>query len=214
MTQRQPPGPLTLLLVDDHAVVRAGYRRLLEQASRCWQVTEADSGESAYRACARERFDVVVMDISLPGISGLETLARLQRRAPEIRVLIFSMHEEPVFAEQALSGGAAGYITKSSAPEVLVEAVQRIAAGGHYLGPDVRCRHGDADTAGLQSLSAREFEIFRLLAEGCGSAEIARLLNISYKTVANYGSGIREKLALNNVAEMTRLAIRAGVIKA
>lgn len=214
MSQHPSPAPLRLLLVDDHAVVRAGYRRLLEQANHCWEVTEADSGEAAYRECASQDFDVVVMDISLPGISGLEALARLRRRTPGIRVLMFSMHEEPVFAEQALSNGAAGYITKSSAPEVLVEAVQRIAVGRRYLGPDVHCQYGDEPPKGLQSLSPREFEIFRLLAEGRGSAEIARMLSISYKTVANYGSGIREKLALNNVAEMTRLAIRTGVIEA
>ena len=194
MTSENTFNLIRILLVDDHAVVRAGYRRLLEQASSCWAVTEASSGEAAYQACVHAEFDVVVMDISLPGISGLETLARLRRRDPKIRVLIFSMHEEPVFAEHALSNGAAGYITKSSAPEVLVEAVQRVSVGRHYLGPNVCCQHGDPAPAALQGLSPREFEIFRLLAEGRGSDEIARLLSISYKTVANYGSGIRDKL--------------------
>ncbi len=208
---------LRILLVDDHAVVRAGYRRLLEQADVDWVVEEAATGEGAYRLSHETAFDVVVMDLSLPGMSGIETLRRMRKRDARIRVLVFSMHDQAVFAEQALEAGAAGYITKSSAPEVLVEAVAGVAAGGRFLGPDVRdalnLHQGEGNVGdALRSLSPREFEIFRLLAEGRGVSEIAELLNLGYKTVANYSTIIRDKLGTANTADLTRLAIREGIV--
>jgi two-component system, NarL family, invasion response regulator UvrY len=211
------PNSLELLLVDDHAVVRAGYRRLLEQSGPDWQVAEAESGETAYRLFSERRFDVVVMDLSLPGMSGLETLRRMIRRDACARVLVFSMHDQAVFAEQALEAGAAGYITKSSAPEILVEAVISVATGHSYLGSDISralAGHRAApESTAISQLSPREFEIFRLLAEGRGVADIAELLNIGYKTAANYSSTVRDKLDLNNTADLTRLAIREGIVR-
>ncbi|MCK8517084.1 response regulator transcription factor [Methylonatrum kenyense] len=209
---------LRILLVDDHAVVRAGYRRLLEQADSAWVVEEAATGEGAYKRTGQTPFDVVVMDLSLPGISGVEALRRMKRREPEVRVLVFSMHDQAVFAEQALEAGADGYITKSSAPEVLVEAVSRVAEGGRFLGADVQeamvAHQGDGNPEdALRNLSPREFEIFRLLAEGRGVAEIAETLNLGYKTVANYSSIVRDKLGMANTADLTRLAIREGVVQ-
>ncbi|RFA25848.1 DNA-binding response regulator [Alkalilimnicola ehrlichii] len=208
---------LRLLLVDDHAVVRTGFRRLLEQAGPSWQVCEAESGEQAYVLFAAGDFDVVVLDLSLPGMSGLETLRRLRRRAGNARVLVFSMHDQGVFVEQALAAGAQGYITKSSAPQVLVDAVLAVAAGERYLHEGLALAL-EQDTAGgesaLRNLSAREFEIFRLLAEGRCTHGIAALLNISYKTVANHACSIKDKLGLSNAADLTRLAIREGVVDA
>jgi DNA-binding NarL/FixJ family response regulator len=214
MEHALPDNGLHLLLVDDHAVVRTGYRRLLEQADPDWSVAEAATGEAAYRMFAQQRFDVVVMDISLPGMSGLETLRRMRARTPGTRVLVFSMHDEAVFAEQALAAGACGYITKMSASEVLVEAVHTIADGGHYVGEDIRrTLTGGHSGPDLTALSPREFEIFRLMAEGRGVSDIARLLNIGYKTAANYCTRIRDKLGIGNGAQLARLAIREGVVR-
>ncbi len=210
-------GKIRILLVDDHAVVRAGYRMLLHNAAGIDIVAEADSGETACRAFAAVAPDVVVMDLSLPGMGGLEAIRRIRIRDPGARILVFSMHEDPVFVEQALAAGARGYITKSSAPQVLVEAVQQIAAGGVHLDPDIAQRLAFQRNRGqgtpLAELSTREFEIFCLLAEGLSANEIARRLSLSYKTVANYSTQIKSKLEVGTVAELARLAIRHGIVE-
>jgi DNA-binding NarL/FixJ family response regulator len=207
-----------VLLVDDHAVVRAGYRLLLQNASEIDVVAEADSGELACRLFAEHEPDVVVMDLSLPGIGGFEAIRRIVQRQSNAKVLVFSMHEDPLFVEQALAAGARGYVTKSSSPHVLVAAVKDVAAGGRPLAGDLQERLALAHVRGgasrLSGLSTREFEIFCLLAEGLGSAEIAKRLSLSHKTVANYGTQIKSKLDVATTAELTRLAIRHGVIAA
>ncbi len=213
----RPPG-VRVLLVDDHAVVRAGYRMLLNVAPEIEVVAEADSGELACRLFAELAPDVVVMDLTLPGIGGLEAIRRIVQREPKARVLVFSMHEDTLFVEQALAAGARGYVTKSSPPHVLVAAVKEIAAGGQPLAGDLpqrlafaRVRGGDSP---LKDLSTREFAIFCLLAEGLSSAEIAKRLSLSHKTVANYGTQLKSKLKVGTAAELARLAIRHGVIEA
>ena len=207
-----------VLLVDDHAVVRAGYRMLLNVAPEIEVVAEADSGELACRLFAEQTPDVVVMDLTLPGIGGFEAIRRIVLREPKAKVLVFSMHEDTLFVEQALAAGARGYVTKSSPPHVLVAAVKEVAAGGRPLAGDIeqrlafaRVRGGDSP---LKELSTREFAIFCLLAEGLASAEIAKRLSLSHKTVANYGTQLKNKLGVSTVAELTRLAIRHGVIAA
>jgi two-component system, NarL family, invasion response regulator UvrY len=206
------------LLVDDHPVVRAGYRLLLEHAREIVVVAEADSGELACRHYADYRPAVVIMDLSLRGMSGLEAIRRIVSRDSAANVLVFSMHEDPMFAEQALAAGARGYITKSSAPNVLVEAVKQVAAGGVYLDPDIAQRLAFQKVGGrsvrLKALSTREFEIFCLLAGGSTTSEIGRRLSLSSKTVANYATQIKAKLGVTTIAELTRLAIRHGVVKA
>jgi DNA-binding NarL/FixJ family response regulator len=207
-----------VLLVDDHAVVRAGYRLLLQNAPEIEVVGEADSGELACRLFAELAPDVVVMDLTLPGIGGLEAMRRIVQRDPKAKVLVFSMHEDTLFVEQALAAGARGYVTKSSAPHVLVGAVKQVAAGAQPLAGDIAQRlkfaRGRGADSPLKDLSTREFEIFCLLAEGLGSAEIAKRLSLSHKTVANYGTQLKSKLRVASVAELTRLAIRHGVIAA
>lgn len=210
------PNRVRVLLVDDHAVVRAGYRALLQSAPEIEVAAEADSGELACRRFAELAPDVVIMDLSLPGIGGLEATRRIVQRDAAARVLVFSMHEDPMFVERALAAGARGYVTKSSAPRVLVAAVKQVAAGGRYIGGDVearlafeRVRSGDTP---LMDLSTREFEIFCLLAEGVTSADIAKRLSLSQKTVANYGTQLKTKLNVASAAELTRLAIRHGII--
>jgi len=207
-----------VLLVDDHAVVRAGYRLLLQTAPEIEVVAEADSGELACRLSAELAPDVVVMDLTLPGIGGLEAIRRIVQREPKARVLVFSMHEDTMFVEHALAAGASGYVTKSSAPQVLVAAVKQVAAGGRPLAGNIAQRLAFDRVRGrdtpLMELSTREFEIFCLLAEGLTSADIAKRLSLSHKTVANYGTQLKSKLHVGSVAELTRLAIRHGIIAA
>jgi DNA-binding NarL/FixJ family response regulator len=212
------PQRVRVLLVDDHAVVRAGYRLLLQNAPEIEVVGEADSGELGCRLYAELSPDVVIMDLTLPGIGGLEAIRRIVQRDAKAKVLVFSMHEDILFVEQALAAGARGYVTKSSPPYVLVAAVKDIAAGGQPFAGDIAQRLKYArvrgDSSPLKDLSTREFEIFCLLAEGFSSAEIAKRLSLSHKTVANYGTQLKSKLGVGTVAELARLAIRHGVIAA
>jgi DNA-binding NarL/FixJ family response regulator len=161
---------------------------------------------------------VVVMDISLPDVSGIEAARRMLAREPAVRVLIFSMHEEAVFAARALQAGACGYVTKASAPEILIDAVRAVARGEIFLSPDIaqilalkNFRDGDA---ALQSLSAREFEVMRLLATGYTLSAIADKLGLSYKTVANHQSAIRQKTGAQTAVELLRIAQRSGLVPA
>jgi DNA-binding NarL/FixJ family response regulator len=207
--------PTRVLLVDDHAVVREGYRRLLEVRGIV-VAAEAGDGEQACRLFNAQCCDVVIMDISLPGIGGLETMSRMLERDTRAKVLVFSMHEDTVFTSQAFAMGARGYITKSSAPEVLVEAVRVIAAGGHYVGHDVAQKlviQGLGGRAGpFSTLTERELEVSRLLAAGHPIAGISRMLGINVKTIANYQSSIRQKLGIENSVQLLRVAMDHGLV--
>lgn len=205
----------TVLLVDDHAVVREGYRRLLERTHDISVVAEAGNGEEAYQRFVTHAPDVVVMDITLPGMGGIEVARRILAREPQAKIVMFSMHEDVVFSSRALQTGARGYVTKSSAPEVLVEAVRLVAAGKLYISHDmaqelaVQMLPGNENP--FQALSAREFEVFRLLVGGHSVAEIAKILSLSYKTVANHQSNIRQKLDVSNTAQVVRMAMSHGL---
>ena len=210
-----PANRIRVLLVDDHAVVREGYKRLLERDKTIAVVGEASSSQDAYRLFTELRPDVVVMDISLPGMSGIEIMRRMLMRAPEAKVLVFSMHEDEVFASRALQAGARGYITKSSAPEVLVEAVQAVAHDQLFIDRDITQklaaqRRGYENA--LKLLSAREFEVFRLLAIGHTVAQISETLNLSWKTVANYQSIVKQKLGVESTVQLARIALSHGLI--
>jgi two-component system, NarL family, invasion response regulator UvrY len=207
-----------LLLVDDHAVVRAGYRLLLQNTPDIEIVAEAGSGEQAYRMYCEHGPDVVVMDLSLPGIGGLEAIRRIMARDRGARILVFSMHENTMFVEQALAAGARGYITKSSAPNVLIDAVRQVAAGRSHLDSNlaqqlVFQKVRERDSA-LMGLSTREFEIFCLLAEGLSASEIGTRLSLSYKTIANYTTQVKNKLGCSSMADLVRMAIRHGIVDA
>ncbi|MDP2248043.1 MAG: response regulator transcription factor, partial [Nitrosomonadales bacterium] len=160
---------IRIILADDHAVVRSGLRRLLEQNPEMQVVAEADSGEQAYQLYAELKPDVVVMDISMPGMGGLEAIRRILGRNPAARVVVFSMHENAAFAFQALNMGAKGYVAKSGMAEDLVIAVKKAASGGSYISPVVAQKMAlqtvSGDDALTKKLSAREFEVFRLIAE-------------------------------------------------
>jgi two-component system invasion response regulator UvrY len=206
----------TVLLVDDHAVVREGYRRLLERTDDLQVIAEASTGEEAYRLFSEVRPRVVVMDISLPGIGGIEAARRILAREPEARILMFSMHEDVVFSSRALQAGARGYVTKSSAPEVLVDAVRLVAEGklyiSHKMAQELAVQMMPGSQHPLHALSAREFEVFRLLVAGHAVSEIAKILSLSYKTVANYQSSIRQKLDVATAAQVVRMALSHGFL--
>lgn len=211
-------GKLRILLVDDHAVVRAGYRLLLKQSERIEIVAEAETGEQACKLFTELNPDLALMDISLPGMGGLEAIRRIVRRDADAKVLVFSMYEDPVFVDQAVRAGARGYLTKNSAPELLLTAIEEIAAGGTYLDRDIAQRlafqKARDETGPFSDLSTREFEIFCLLAEGLNAAEIAQRLSIGYKTAANYSARIKNKLQVRTAAELVRLAIRHNIVQA
>ena len=205
-----------IMLVDDHAVVRAGVRRLIEQDGRFLVVAEADSGESAYQQYGVCLPDIVIIDLSMPGMGGMEAISRIIARYPSAKLLVLSMHENAAFASQALKAGAKGYLSKNGLAEELINALEHIAIGQIYINASMTQKIAQQFLTNennlLQQLSTREFEIFRMLAEGIDSAEIGKKLNISGKTVANYQTTIKQKLSINNSIELVRLAIRSGLI--
>ena len=205
---------IRVLLVDDHAVVREGYRRLLERYQRIQVVGEAADAARACKLAASIEPTVVVMDIALPGGSGLEAMRRMLVHEPRLRVLIFSMHGEAIFVSRAMQAGARGYITKSSAPEVLVTAVHAIAQGERFLSEDVAAEAPKSDrlpASGIDTLTTREFEVLQRLARGESVKDIGEKLGLSEKTVANHQSVIREKLGVKNGVQLARLAAELGL---
>jgi DNA-binding NarL/FixJ family response regulator len=207
----------TIVLVDDHAVVRAGVRRLLEQEPLFEVIGEAESGEKAYQIFGELKPDVMVMDLSMPGMGGLEAIRRILMRYEKAKVLVLSMHEDLSFANQALKLGAKGYLIKNTLADDLVKSIETVSNGEVFLSAEIAKKmamqsiSGDKDP--IHELSAREFEIFRLLAEGLDIDAIASTLNISSKTVSNYQTMIKQKLDINSPVELIRYAIKTGVIK-
>ncbi|CAM8362954.1 response regulator [Candidatus Methylopumilus universalis] len=208
---------VTIVLVDDHAVVRAGVRRLLEQETLFEVIGEAESGEKAYKIFGELKPDVMVMDLSMPGMGGLESIRRILMRYERARILVLSMHEDLSFANQALKLGAKGYLIKNTLGDDLVKSIQMVARGEIFLSDEIAKKMAMQSISGaedpIDELSAREFEIFRLLAEGLEIDAIAATLNISSKTVSNYQTMIKQKLNINTAVELIRYAIKTGVIK-
>lgn len=208
--------PITLLLVDDHPVVREGYRRLLEESGKVRVVGQAAAVAEAYQLFRQLAPDVVVMDLALPGVSGIEGIRRMAAHQAGARVLVFSMHEDAIFARRALEAGAAGYITKASAPRVLVEAVEAVASGKRYISHEMAQTLAFASLsteAGAQHhLSAREFEVLELLMQGHTLEEIGRQLSLNPKTIANHQSIIKQKLGVDTAAQLVHAAIRLGLV--
>lgn len=206
---------IRVLLADDHPVVRSGYLRLLDQAGGIQVVAQAGDADAAYAAFVAQPPDVLVTDLSMPG-GGLELMRRVLLRDRQACVLVFSMHDSAVLVRRALESGARGFLSKGSAPECLVNAVRAVHAGERFLGPDIPVtvlqRHPNDEAARLAELSSREFEIFRLLAQGQSASDCAQALNLSPKTVANHQSTIKEKLGVSTSAALVHLAIRHQVI--
>jgi two-component system, NarL family, invasion response regulator UvrY len=214
MTAPQAEG-ISILLVDDHPIVRQGYRRVLENQSDFRVVAEADSAASAYGAFKTYAPDVVVMDISMPGPSGLEAIRNIRSRSPRARILVFSMHSEAVLVKGAFNAGASGYVTKSTEPTVLVQAIRCVARGERAMSDDVAqvLAFESLTPSGsiLGQLGEREIEILRQLAAGSTTEQIASNLNISIKTVQNYHYLIKTKTGMRTDAQLVRLAAECGL---
>ena len=207
---------ISVLLVDDHEVVRAGYRRLLEATEDIQVIAEATDGERAFTEYFTHQPDVLVMDLSMPGIGGLEASLRILARDKAAKILVFSVHENEVFLRRATDAGILGYISKRSASKVMVEAVRQVAAGNVFIGqemmPYLVNRKKTSENEAISALSPREFEVFNLLANSKSVNQIAAMLNLSPKTVGHHFTSVKNKLGISDIAALTRLAIRLGII--
>ncbi len=210
---------IKVLLVDDHKIVREGLRSLLEKEGDIKIVAEADNGRTAAQRATEMLPDVVVMDIAMPEMNGIEATRRITAENPEIRVLALSMHSARRFVSEALSVGAKGYLLKDCAADELVRAIRTVAADKIYLSPDITDQIvkdyvknlPDSPPAALNMLSTREKEVLQLIAEGRNTKEIAFTLNVSIKTIETHRQQIMKKLNLQSVAGLTRYAIREGL---
>lgn len=207
---------IRILLVDDHAVVREGYRRLLERRADLRVDAEAASAEEALQCLRENEPDLIILDLSLPGMGGIELTRRILQRRPEACILAFSMHRDPLFAAQAIRAGALGYVTKSSSPDVLIQAVYKVARREKVLSPDIAPEMALTLLEGVSNpadeLNPREFEILRLLLDGMGPEEIGSTLNISPKTAQNAHYQIKAKLGVRTDIELARLAMKLKLI--
>ncbi|MGZ8224307.1 MAG: response regulator transcription factor [Methylobacter sp.] len=218
-------SPIKVILVDDHAVVRAGFRMLLSTEDTIDVIAEAERGEQACQLYLEKQPDVMVLDLSMPGIGGLESIRRICNRDSNAKILVFSVHDELVYVNRAMDAGAKGYITKHAHPKILVTAIQKIAQGETYIEQGLVKYNGACPGSSLgtsektdyqtiiDSLSAREFDVFLLLAKGLTVHKIANELCLGYKTIANYGTQIRSKLNVSTVAELAHIAIVLGIMK-
>jgi two-component system invasion response regulator UvrY len=207
---------LTLLLVDDHAVVRSGFKVLLQTWDDVDVVAEANSGEEALSLYTLHRPEVVVMDIAMAGMGGIEAIKRLMALNPQVRILALSAHEDSSYAKRALQAGALGYLSKRTAPEVLIDALRMVARHQRFIDPIIAQRmanqRNDSDTHDIDRLSPREFEVFLLLAKGRSVLDISQALGLSASTVGTHLYKVKLKLRLSNQSEMTLLAMRHGLL--
>lgn len=206
---------IRILLLDDHAVVRTGYRRLLDAEDGFRVVAEAGSADAAYACLQEGGIDVVVVDLSLAGDSGIEAIRRMLARQPALKVLVLSMHDNPGFVTQAMRAGALGYLTKNCGPEEVFDAIRAVAAGRRVLCGDVAPAVANATLDGeelLSRLTPREFEVLRMAAGGHSAADIANRIHLSTKTILNHLSAVRHKLEVENDFKLIRLAVRHGLV--
>jgi DNA-binding NarL/FixJ family response regulator len=210
---------IKVLLADDHSIVREGLRRIIEESEDIEVIAEADDGRIAIQLAQEKQPDIAVVDISMPGLDGLEVVSQLKVYRPELPIIILTMHEEEQYVVRAIEAGAMGYVTKRSAPEQLVKAIRQVMDGSRYLTPEasealaLRIAKGTGGKSSLDSLSNRELQVLRRLAMGHTNHEIAKAYNISTKTVDTYRSRLLKKLNLRNNAELSRFAIQNKLIE-
>ena len=211
---------IKVLLADDHSIVRAGLRRIVEESGEMEVIAEAADGREAIDLVHKALPDVAVIDISMPGLDGLEVLSQLHNHYPQLPILILTMHEEGQYVVRAIEAGAMGYLTKQSAPEQLVKAIRKVYSGSRYITDEaaealaLRIARGAQGQSALDSLSMRELQVLRRLAMGHTNREIARAYHISIKTVDTYRSRLLKKLDLRNNADLSRFAIQNRLIEA
>lgn len=206
---------IRVLLADDHNLVREGIRQLLAAAADIRVEAEAANGNDALEAIKTTEFDIAVLDMSMPGLAGIDLIKRVKAERPKLRMLVLSMHGENQYAARALKAGASGYLTKDAAAAQLVSAIRKIASGGVHITEAVAAQlvvaNGDADVPPHTLLSDREFEVFRQLVAGRGITEIADRLNLSVKTVSTHKTRILQKMSMQSTAELVRYAMEKGL---
>ena len=213
--------PYSVLLVDDHKIMRDGIRAILERSQEFSVIGEAENGTDALRLCKDLKPELALMDIGLPGLSGIEVTTEVGRHSPRTKVVILSMYDDEHSVVSAIRSGARGFVLKKASHDDLVDALRTVAKGGSYLSPQVsdkllvRIQRGDLDAkaepSGLEGLSPRELQVLRLVAEGKTSKEVADILDLGLQTVRSYRKTMMKKLGVNNVASLTQLALAAGV---
>lgn len=207
---------IRIVLADDHAIVREGLKRIVGEVGDFQVVGEAADGTEVMRSVRELEFDVLVLDLSMPGRSGMELIKLVKSEKPRLRILVLSMHQEMQYAVRAIKSGASGYLTKESAPAQLEQAIRKIAGGGAYISAEVAEQLALGAMPGGEalphtSLSDREFEVFRLLVAGEGVTDIAAKLNLSVKTVSTHKANLMQKLGLTNQSELVRYALKHGL---
>jgi len=207
---------IRIVIADDHAIVREGIKRIVASAEGMEVIAEAADGTEVMQRVRELSFDVLVLDLSMPGRSGMELIKLAKAQQPRLRIMVLSMHQELQYAVRAIKSGASGYLTKESAPVELVQALRKIAGGGAYVTSEVAQQLAlgampGGTGASHESLSPREFEVFRLLAAGMSVTEAAGRLSVSVKTVSTHKANMMQKLSLHNQSELVRYAIRHGL---
>lgn len=209
---------IRLVIADDHAIVREGLKRIVSDTAGLQVVGEAADGTEVMQLVRKLDFDVLMLDLSMPGRSGMELIKLVKAEKPKLRILVLSMHQETQYAVRAIRSGASGYLTKESAPAQLQQALRKIAAGGAYISAEVAeqlalgAMPGAAAAAPHESLSPREFDVMRRLAAGESVTDVAETLHLSVKTVSTHKANGMAKLGLHNQTELVRYAMKHGLI--
>ena len=207
---------ITVLLVDDHQIVRVGFRRLIETTSDIRVLAEAQSGEESYQLVYDLRPDVIIMDINMPGIGGLEAIGRLRKRNVKEKIIALTVHETEPFPSRVLAAGAQGYLSKRCAPQELIQAIRKVYRGETFVTNQVMREINKTpgnDEAAINKLTPREFQVFSLLAEGRTAVEIGHDMNLSHKTIHSHRSNIMKKLKLETSFSIVQFAILQGIVK-
>jgi len=207
-----------VLIADDHAIVRQGLRQILSETSDMVIAGEADDGVDVLHLARTLRWDVALLDVSMPNRNGIDTLKQLKKEFPRLPVLMLSMHPEEQYAVRAIKSGASGYLTKQSAPELLVTAIRQVSRGGRFISPSLAEKLADAvsdesDKLPHEKISDRELEVLRLIASGYTLTQIGESLNLSVKTVSEYRKRLLEKMQLKNTAELMRYGLEHGLVE-
>ena len=210
---------INVFLVDDHELVRTGIRRILEDVRGIKVVGEAQSGETAVTFCRQHHPDVILMDMNMPGIGGLEATRKILRIRPDVRIIVLTIHSENPFPTKVMQAGAAGYLTKGAAPDEMVQAIRLVHSGQRYISPEIAqqmalSQFASADENPFKSLSERELQIMMMITKGQKVTDISEQLNLSPKTVNSYRYRLFSKLGINGDVELTHLAIRYGMLDA
>ncbi|MGY3947142.1 two-component system response regulator UvrY [Aeromonas allosaccharophila] len=210
---------INVFLVDDHELVRTGIRRILEDVRGIKVVGEAQSGETAVTFCRQHHPDVILMDMNMPGIGGLEATRKILRIRPDVRIIVLTIHSENPFPTKVMQAGAAGYLTKGAAPDEMIQAIRLVHSGQRYISPEIAqqmalSQFASADENPFKSLSERELQIMMMITKGQKVTEISEQLNLSPKTVNSYRYRLFSKLGINGDVELTHLAIRYGMLDA